>query len=225
MQNIIKPGLFGKTVHADNRRKDFDFGNEQLLFLKKKIDALFIGDSITQLWDIPAYVGNKLFIVNRAIGGDDSTYLLRRLDADCIQLRPKKCFLMIGTNDITQTEYDHWWRKKGRPVQEVFKDYKINILGIIQKCKEAAIPLLLCSIIPSDIAPPFDKQTRFEMTCAINRFLQESASQNHLAYIDYHSALCASNGQTILPGYTEDGIHPNAACYGAMAKILKEYLK
>jgi len=225
MQDLIKPGLFGKTVHADNRRMDFDFGNEQLLFLHKKINALFIGDSITQLWNIPAYVGNKLFIVNRAIGGDDSTYLLRRVDADCIQLRPEKCFLMIGTNDITQTEYDHWWRKKGRPVQEVFENYKANILGIIQKCKKAAIPLILCSIIPSDIAPPFDKQTRFEMTFAMNSFLRESACQNCLAYIDYHAGLCAPDGRTLLPGYTEDGIHPNAACYDAMAKILMEYLK
>ena len=44
---IIKPGNFGKNVPADNRRGDFDFGNEQILYLKISVDILFIGDSIT----------------------------------------------------------------------------------------------------------------------------------------------------------------------------------
>ena len=44
---IIKPGNFGKNVTADNRRGDFDFGNEQVLYLKRSVDILFIGDSIT----------------------------------------------------------------------------------------------------------------------------------------------------------------------------------
>lgn len=29
---MIKPGFFGKNVPADNRRIDFDFGNEQILY-------------------------------------------------------------------------------------------------------------------------------------------------------------------------------------------------
>ncbi|MFQ8952989.1 MAG: hypothetical protein ACLR56_08280 [Oscillospiraceae bacterium] len=67
---MIKPGNFGKNVPADNRRGDFDFGNEQILYLKRSVDILFIGDSITQLWDHYAYFGTKCYIVNRGIGGD-----------------------------------------------------------------------------------------------------------------------------------------------------------
>ena len=66
---IIKPGNFGKNVPADNRRGDFDFGNEQVLYLKRSVDILFIGDSITQLWGHYAYFGTKCYIVNRGIGG------------------------------------------------------------------------------------------------------------------------------------------------------------
>ena len=224
MVELIKPGLFGKTVHADNRRMDFDFGNEQLLFLKKDIDVLFIGDSITQLWDITAYMGMDFFIVNRAIGGDDSTYLLRRFDADCIQLHPKKCILLIGANDITETEYDHWWRKPGKSVEEVMENYKTNIRQMINKCEESDIPLCICSIIPSDIAPPYDKAIRFDMTARMNCFLKEISESKLLPYIDYHSSLCQADGKTIIPAYTNDGIHPNAKCYGIMSDILSEYL-
>ena len=38
---MIKPGTFGKAVSADSRRQEFDFENEQLLELNKKIDFLF----------------------------------------------------------------------------------------------------------------------------------------------------------------------------------------
>ena len=75
---IIKPGNFGKNVPADNRWGDFDFGNEQVLYLKRSVDILFIGDSITQLWGHYAYFGTKCYIVNRGIGGDGSEYTVRR---------------------------------------------------------------------------------------------------------------------------------------------------
>ena len=140
---MIKPGLFGKQAAADNRRMDFDFGNEQLLYLKKKIDFLFIGDSITQLWDIPAYVGTEFYIVNRAAGGDTSYYLNKRFEADCIQLHPQRCILLIGANDISEADSDAWWRTPGRPANEVFADYCRNINEIIDKCRRAGIACLL----------------------------------------------------------------------------------
>lgn len=222
---MIKPGYFGKTVCADNRRMDFDFGNEQLLYLGTKIDLLFIGDSITQLWDIPAYIGREKCIVNRAIGGDDSTYLLRRFDADCIQLAPARCVLMIGTNDISRTHYDHWWRTEGEPQQLVLEEYKANLRELVRKCKAAGVALSFCSVIPSDIAPPFDKELRFSMTAEMNGFLRGLCAENCLQYIDYFPALCLPDGKTIRPDYTPDGIHPNARGYAAMARILTESLR
>ncbi|MBE7042330.1 MAG: G-D-S-L family lipolytic protein, partial [Ruminococcaceae bacterium] len=79
---IIKPGNFGKTVAADTRRSEFDFSNEQFLVTNRKIDLLFIGDSITHYWTQQAYFSSDKCIVNRGIGGDSTPYLLRRFDAD-----------------------------------------------------------------------------------------------------------------------------------------------
>ena len=69
---VIKPGNFGKEVAADKLRYLFDYQNEQLLLLEKKIDFLFIGDSITHHCDLNAYIDTDKFIVNRGIGGDTS---------------------------------------------------------------------------------------------------------------------------------------------------------
>ena len=78
INNYDKTGEFRENVPADNRRGDFDFGNEQILYLKRSVDILFIGDSITQLWGHYAYFGTKCYIVNRGIDGDGSEYTVRR---------------------------------------------------------------------------------------------------------------------------------------------------
>ena len=214
---MIKPGLFGENVPADSRRFDFDFYNEQILFLNKSVDLLFVGDSITQLWDLNAYFGTDKFIVNRGIGGDCSTYLLKRFDADCIQLNPKKVFLMIGTNDISRTHNDPWWRTQGEDEDKVLNEYKHNVLEMVKKCNDADIELVLCSVIPSDIAEPFDKEIRWKMTNEMNLFLKSLGK----AYIDYHSAL-TDDGKTLIFELSFDGIHPNAEAYEIMASVLKE---
>ncbi len=218
----IKPGPFGKVVAADNRRIDFDFANEQLLYLNKQPDVLFIGDSITQLWDIIAYFDTRKLLVNRGISGDTSEYVLKRFDADVIQLKPKLVICMIGTNDIMATHSDPWWRTAGTDKEIVIGCTKNNLQAIAKKCKAHNIEIAFCSIIPSDIAPPYDKEIRWELTCRLNAFIKDLCMQSHLQYIDYHAQLCGSDGKTIKPALTPDGIHVNAKGYEIMAKVLRE---
>lgn len=214
---ILKPGNFGKSVAADSLRSWFDYRNEQLLYLKKEIDYLFIGDSITYHWDINAYSLENKFIVNRGIGGDTSEYVLKRFDADCVQLKPKCAVLMIGTNDISRCEEDKWWKVKGEEEDAVFEDYKSNIRGIIKKCDDNNIELIFCSVPPSAIAPPFDREMRWRMTSRFNEFLKSTGKK----YVDYFPAL-SEDGKTIKDEFSPDGIHPNAAGYAKMTSELKK---
>ena len=218
-KTMIKPGMFSKNVAADNMRLTFDFYNEQLLSIEKKPDLLFIGDSITQLWDLNVYFGSGLFIVNRGIGGDCSTYLLKRFIADCIQLNPKKVVLMIGTNDISRTNNDLWWRTMGEDEVTVLDDYKKNITEIVKLCDDNKIDIVLCSIIPSDIVPPYDKEIRWKMTSEMNVFLKSLGKM----YVDYHHNLTSDN-KTLIYELSPDGIHVNAKGYEIMARVLQETL-
>jgi len=226
VEKLIKPGNFGKTVAADNKRIDFDSANEQLLYLNKRPDILFIGDSITQLWDLNAYFGDSgKLIVNRGISGDSSEYVLKRFDADVIQLKPKLVIMMIGTNDIFATNDDPWCRMKGTDKETVVAGTQSNIKAIVEKCKENNIEIALCSIIPSDIAPPFDKEMRWELTKRLNDFIKELCVENIIKYIDYHSKLCQADGKTLIYDLSPDGIHPNAKGYEIMAKVLRDNIK
>ena len=217
--DIIKPGKFGKSVPADSRRQDFDFGNEQVLYLGKKIDYLFLGDSITWMWDLRLYIDTSKTIVQRGVGGDSSTYLAKRFDADCIQLKPRTAVVMIGTNDIFRCDDDLWWRNKGEDEEKVLNDYKENIKTMIEKCDSNGIDIVLCSVLPSTIAPPFDREKRWRMTAAMNEFLKSQGKK----YINYHDAL-TDDGKNIIYDLSTDGIHPNAKAYEIMADILKKEL-
>ncbi len=217
--DIIKPGLFGKSVPADNRRMDFDFLNEQALYMGKKIDYLFMGDSITWMWDYRLYFETDKVILQRGCGGDTSTYLLKRFDADCIQLKPKTAVIMIGTNDITRCEEDLWWRKPGEDEELVLSEYKENIKAMIKKCDDNNIEVVLCSVIPSTVAPPFDRERRWRMTAKMNEFLKSQGKR----YINYFDSL-TTDGKNIIYDLSPDGLHPNAKAYEIMASIAKKEL-
>ena len=214
--NIIKPGNFGKDVPADRKRAEFDYQNEQILYLGKKVDLLFIGDSITHHCLFDAYLDTDKFIVNRGIGGDNSTYLLKRFDADCVQLKPEKAILMIGTNDIFRCEYDAWWKIKGEDEDIVFNDYKENVIAMIRKCDDNNIDIILCSVIPSFIAPPFDREMRWRMTQRFNDFLKSTGKM----YIDFSTVL-SDDGKIMKEELSPDGIHPNAEAYKKMIEYFK----
>lgn len=214
---IIKPGNFGSSCSTDALRLAFDIRNEQLIYNNAEIDYLFIGDSITQYWELDAYFKTDKILINRGIGGDRSEFLLRRFDADCVQLKPKNVIVLIGTNDIFSCEDDLWWRTKGADMETVLERYKSNIKGIIEKCDKNNINLYLCSIIPSTIAPPFDREKRWALTDKMNEFLKSTGKP----YINYFDAL-TEDGKNIIYDCSPDGIHANAKGYEIMAKVLKE---
>lgn len=47
---LIRPGYFGVEAWADRKRMAFDVYNEALLAEHIPVDAVFIGDSITEMW-------------------------------------------------------------------------------------------------------------------------------------------------------------------------------
>lgn len=222
MTQLIKPGFFGKSVATDDNRILFDLQNEQLLFKKKKADFLFIGDSITWMWDLNLYFGGSSFLVNRGIGGDTSYYCLKRFEADCLQLNPDVVIYMIGINDILTTAPDLWWRKDGADKQTVADNLLKNIEAVMEKCKGRK--LYQCSILPTDLCRPFDKDGMNQMVIDANEGIKKLCKKHGVPFIDYHSALCRGDKKTMRDGLTHDGVHPNGACYEIMANILKSVI-
>ena len=218
--SVIKPGMFGNGVSADGRRFEFDMGNEALLFTGTRPDAIFIGDSITHLWELPAFFGGTgKLLVNRGIGGDSSPYVHKRLAADVLQLRPALLVMKIGTNDLG------WMLEQlDDALTETVCD---NIAAIASEVRQAGIALALGSILPiwgpSWYPVPEFTQRKNAQIVAINHRLRDIADAQQAIYVDYHGAMIGPDG--VLPrDLADDGVHPHAAGYAIMTRVLRTTL-
>lgn len=225
MRKIIDPGLFSKQVAADTKRGEFNFKNAVILENDVKVDFVFIGDSITDFWEINAYLGgsNKM-VINRGIGGDTTEFVLKRFDADVVQLKPKHCILMIGINDAWDLEDDPWTQKKGMDIEDVISRAYCNIYEMIKKAKENNINLILCSILPTNMEFTNKNKERSSYVLEVNKRLKAISNKEELIYVNYYSAF-VENGQTyVKDGLTAEGLHPNTKGYNIMIEILRNTL-
>lgn len=218
--SVIKPGVFGTFYAADTRRGEFDRFNESLLMEGVRPDAVFIGDSLTHYWELAAYFCEKgQIIINRGIGGDISTAVRMRFEADAIQLKPKLIVMCIGANDMG-------WDMSAleRPTIDTVCE---NTAAMIDTAKAAGIPIAIGSLLP--MWGPFWHTPEFtikkiRMLVDANDRLKPIVQQHGAIWVDYHSALVDENGE-MRHDLADDGVHPNAPGYAIMAKVLKETLR
>ena len=85
---------FSEDVAADKNRKEFDIKNHTLCYTNQRPDFLFIGDSITEYWELNAYFRNSdQLIINRGIAGDTTKYLKKRFYVDQVLRNIQKLYL------------------------------------------------------------------------------------------------------------------------------------
>src|SRR5919108_4707150 len=221
---LIRPGEFGLAVAADTRRGVFDSHNEALLAKNVPIAAVFIGDSITDMWALDVFFQSASgFIVNRGIGGDRTPYVRRRFAADVLQLRPRLTVIMIGVNN--SWDLDIWWDPRLlRTAEEIEEEIVADTEAMVLAARGGAISVALCSIMPTDI--PFNGNTpvRNALIARANARLRTVAGRHGAVYVDYHRHLAADDGLTLRPGLADDGLHPHVVAYEMMAGVLLETL-
>ena len=123
-------------VGGVNMPENNDIKNHSVVRAGCKPDFLFIGDSITQYWELEAYFdGPGQLLINRGIEGDTTTYLNKRFQVDALQLKPRYCIMGIGVNDTICLEGDYWKLIPPLPYDEVLYTAQANIKEIIRKAK------------------------------------------------------------------------------------------
>lgn len=63
------------------------------------MDIVFIGDSITEGWDVRREFGDLGNTVNRGISGDVIDIIEKRFAADVLQLKPRVAVINGGVNN------------------------------------------------------------------------------------------------------------------------------
>ena len=212
--DIIKPPCF--QAAADARRFEFDFKNCVIVTNKTPVGIAFIGDSITNFWELNAYFREFGFVVNRGIGGDDANILAKRFEADIIQLQPKVCVIKIGINNTWCLDDS----PKPVPADVVYELIIDSYIKILNMCKANHQTLVVCSILPVSTG-----ELRNELVIKVNKKLQDLCKQYNCTYVDYHSHMTKEDGKTMRDELTDDGVHPHVIGYNIMAEILRPVLK
>ena len=189
--------------------------------------AVFMGDSITDMWVLPRFGGffpGKPYI-GRGIGGQTTPQMLLRFREDVILLRPKVVVILAGTNDIA-----------GKTGPITIEETEGNLASMAELARANGIRVVLSSVMPvSNYArdgegKPIDMRIKRppEKILELNVWIKKYAAEKGGAYLDYFSATVDEKGM-LKKELSEDGLHPNAAGYAVMAplaeKAIQESLK
>jgi lysophospholipase L1-like esterase len=181
------------------------------------VQAMFLGDSITDAWDDPAYGGffpGKPY-ANRGIGGQTTPQMLIRMKPDVLAFKPRVMVLLAGTNDIAGNT--------GPTTNEEIQD---NIAAMAELAAAHDVRVVLASILPVSHyhyqpdrgGPPQTTRRPPERIRAMNEWLQKYASANGHVYLDYFTAMADGSGM-LKAEFSDDDLHPNAKAYAVMAPL------
>lgn len=184
--------------------------NARLLAEKSKVEIVFIGDSITELWPRVRKDYYREGWICRGIGGQTSPQILLRMMADVVALRPKIVHILAGTNDVA-----------GNTGPIAAEATVANLIAMGQLAKANGIRPIIGTIPPAaryfwkpDVRPP-------ERIMEVNRLLKAAAQEKRLKLVDYFTAMADSNN-ALPTNLGEDGVHPNASGYAVMERVLAE---
>ncbi|MEX6686500.1 GDSL-type esterase/lipase family protein [Danxiaibacter flavus] len=169
---------------------------------------IFWGDSITHWGDWAELLGFKK-VLNRGIAGDNTYGLRGRID-EVLRHKPKKLFILIGTNDLN----------KKIPVSYIIDNYKKMIAEIKQRSSSTAI--YVQSVFPindSLIGRQYYSATN-EQISELNNALQKMSAEQNVPYLNIHDALMDDKRQ-MAASYTYDGLHLSGKGYLAWIGYLK----
>ena len=157
-------------------------------------DVVFIGNSITDgaEWN---EMFKDLHVKNRGISGDITSGILHRWK-QIADAKPKKVFLMIGTNDLS----------RGVIVDSVVKN--ILLAADYLKQESPTTQLYIQSILPvTDYYKKFGGHTsKSTQILETNNKLKALAVAHQYTYVDLHSAFINAAGK-MDERYTNDGLH------------------
>lgn len=217
-EQLAKPGKFGtndKRAAADVRRAFFDFWNEEIIRQDVAVGTVFMGDSITEFWELAAYFkASDGVILNRGISGDLAVNMDKRFEADVIQLRPRNAVILAGTNDVARM------MEAKKADDEIIQTVVTAVGSMMDKARTAGVNVLICSIVPTN-SDNREHEGKARLLPVINEKIKAAAAAKGCIYVDYWNKMRDSNG-ALKKTLARDGLHPHYAGYEIMAAALQD---
>jgi lysophospholipase L1-like esterase len=184
--------------------------------------VVFMGDSITDMWQEPRYGGffpGKPYI-DRGISGQTTPQMLVRFRPDVLALQPQVVVILAGTNDIA-----------GNTGPMTLEETEGNLASMSELAHSHGVRVVLASLTPvADLTLPDGKKVVQtvrrppDKILALNAWIKKYVAEHGDVYLDYFPAMVDEHG-FLKTNLTDDGLHPNGAGYAVMAPLAEKAIQ
>lgn len=185
-------------------------------------ETVFAGSSLMEMFPIGKLLRehkDNTVIYNRGIGGYVSSELLKAVDTCVLELKPKKVFINIGTNDLSDSRI---------PISQLMDNYDKIISIIEESLPEVIIYLMAYYPVNYEAAAEDMKEClkiRNNQKIALaNSEVEKLAKRHGQRYIDINRNLKDRQGR-LKAEYTIEGLHINENGYRAIYDDIMKYVK
>jgi len=204
--------MFEEWMESDHQRKLDNYQELNKSVIHNEI--VFTGDSITEGYPFGELFPPEIIIYNRGISAITSTKLLAHIKTQVLDLKPRKLFVLIGTNDI---ERDIPLTVTAKTIENICQETIHNIPNI--------------KIYVLSVYPVNETKTHIESIGKrrnkdikdLNKLINKIVAQiKGCQYIDLYEYLLKDGN--LNERYTYDGLHLNIEGYRAVTNILTKYV-
>ena len=174
----------------------FEKENEE--YKNKDVDVVFLGDSLTDGYDVKRFYPEYV-VLNRGISGDTSVWLEERLDVSLYAVQPKVAVMLIGANNM----------------DKMLENYE----SILKSFKENAPNTKIVLLSLTSMSGEWGKKNQL---AAYNNVQIKMYSEIYgYEYVDLYSALLNLQTGEIYDEYTTDGGHLTEKGYEILTAQIK----
>lgn len=178
------------------------YEKENEIYDDYEVDVAFLGDSLTDGYDLEKYYPQYL-VLNRGIGGETTFGLEKRLKVSVYDLKPKVVVMLIGANNF-DTMFDNY--------ENILKGFKENL-------PDTEIVLLSLTSMSGEWGKNNQK-------AAYNNVkIKLLAEKYGYEFVDLYSPLLDLETGEIYAEYTTDGGHLTSAGYEVLTNEITPTLK
>ena len=188
---------FAAQVAAYRAEKMAAYEAENEKYADYEVDVAFLGDSLTDGYDVKNYYPDYL-VSNRGIAGETTVGLEERMQVSLYDLKPKVAVMLIGANNM-DTMMDNY--------EDILRGFEENVPNT---------KIVILSL--TSMSGEWGKKN--QLAAYNNVQIKMLAQQYDYEYVDLYSALLNLDTGEIYPEYTTDGGHLTAEGYEVLTAAI-----
>ena len=177
------------------------YQEENLKYEDYEVDVAFLGDSLTDGYDLNKYYPQYL-TANRGISGETTIGLEKRMQVSVYDLKPKIVVMLIGGNNL----------------DTMFDNYENILIGLKENLPDSKVVLLSLTAMGQDWGH------KNKIACFNNVKIKLLAEKYNYEFVDLYTQLFNIETNELYAEYTTDGAHFTSKGYETVTSIISPIL-